>query len=91
MNLRMVPIGHTLRKFQRLVRDLARKSDKEVRLDIIGEATEVDRKVAEYIEDPLMHLIRNALDHGIESPEERRQQGKPACPSNRYAVCRPMP
>lgn len=76
MKLRMVPVGYTFRKFQRLVRDQARKSHKQIALDIVGESTEVDRAVIESMEDPLLHIIRNAIDHGIESPDERLEVGK---------------
>ncbi len=74
---RMLPIEHLFEKFPRLVRDLARAADKKVTLIIEGEATEFDRSVIEIIGDPLMHLLRNAVDHGIESPEERVAAGKP--------------
>jgi two-component system chemotaxis sensor kinase CheA len=76
MKLRMVPVGYTFRKFQRMVRDLAMKKGKEVRLEIEGETTEVDRAVIESMEDPLLHIIRNSIDHGIEPPEERIKKGK---------------
>lgn len=78
MRLRMVPIGYTFRKFERVVRDLSKKNRKDVQLIIEGEATEVDRMLIESMEDPLLHLIRNALDHGIETPDIRRNQGKSA-------------
>lgn len=77
MSMRMVPIGQTLRKMVRLVRDLARKSKKSVELHIEGEDTEIDRNMVEAIYDPLVHLVRNAVDHGLESPKERQAQGKP--------------
>jgi two-component system chemotaxis sensor kinase CheA len=76
MRLRMVPIGSVFSRFPRLVRDLARKTDKEVDLVLNGEDTELDKTVVEVIGDPLMHLIRNSVDHGIESPAERRAAGK---------------
>ncbi|MBX7150424.1 chemotaxis protein CheA [bacterium] len=77
MKLRMVPVGYTLRKFQRMIRDIANKSQKDVRLNLIGEETEIDRSVIELLEDPLLHIIRNAIDHGIENPDERAAKGKP--------------
>ncbi|MCX8124365.1 MAG: chemotaxis protein CheW, partial [Spirochaetes bacterium] len=77
MKTRMVPIGQVFSRFNRLVRDLAKEFDKKVVLEIKGEETELDKKVIDVIGEPLMHLIRNAVDHGIESVEERRQQKKP--------------
>lgn len=77
MRLRMVPIGTVFSRFPRLVRDLSRKTEKEIELVLKGEDTELDKTVVEVIGDPLMHLIRNSVDHGIESPEERRAAGKP--------------
>lgn len=77
MSLRMVPIGATLRRMTRLVRDLAHKTGKLVSLHLEGEDTEIDRNMVEAIYDPLVHLVRNAVDHGLETPEERQAQGKP--------------
>ncbi|HWQ71512.1 MAG TPA: chemotaxis protein CheA [Desulfitobacteriaceae bacterium] len=77
MRLRMVPIGTVFSRFPRLVRDLSRKVGKEIELVINGEDTELDKTVVELIGDPLMHLIRNSVDHGIEIPQERREAGKP--------------
>ncbi|MHB1650890.1 MAG: chemotaxis protein CheA [Desulfitobacteriaceae bacterium] len=77
MRLRMVPIGTVFSRFPRLVRDLARKTQKEIELFLKGEDTELDKTVVELIGDPLMHLIRNSVDHGIELPEERLAAGKP--------------
>jgi len=77
MRLRMVAIGTVFSRFPRLVRDLAKKTGKEMELVLKGEDTELDKTVVEVIGDPLMHLIRNSVDHGIESPEERRAAGKP--------------
>ncbi|MGC4081229.1 MAG: Hpt domain-containing protein [Vicinamibacterales bacterium] len=76
MSMRMVPIRQTFQKMSRLVRDLCRKSGKQVELTLVGEETELDRKVVEDINDPLMHMIRNSVDHGIESVETRRTAGK---------------
>jgi len=77
MKTRMLPIGKVFNKFPRLVRDLARELGKKVRLIIEGEDTELDKSIIEEIGDPLVHMIRNAIDHGIEPPEERRKLGKP--------------
>ncbi|PKL38053.1 MAG: hypothetical protein CVV44_12865 [Spirochaetae bacterium HGW-Spirochaetae-1] len=76
MKTRMVPIGQVLTRFNRLVRDLAKEHGKKIELIIQGEETELDKKVIDAIGEPLMHLIRNAMDHGIELPEERRKLGK---------------
>lgn len=76
MSLRMVPIRQTFQKMVRLVRDLAKKSGKSVELAMSGEETEIDRNMVESLYDPLVHMIRNAIDHGIESIEERRKRGK---------------
>lgn len=78
MSIRMLPISNVFNKFPRLVRDLARKANKQVDLVIRGEDTELDRSVIEEIGDPLIHLLRNAVDHGIETPEERKAAGKNA-------------
>lgn len=77
LNIRMVPIEQVFNRFPRMVRDLAKDLNKKVNLTIIGEETELDRTVIDEIGDPLVHLIRNAVDHGLESPEERRKKGKP--------------
>lgn len=76
MSIRMVPLGPTFQKMNRLVRDISKKINKQVNLEILGESTEVDKNVIEHISDPLMHLIRNAVDHGIEEPEERIAKNK---------------
>jgi len=76
MSMRMVPIKSTFQKVTRLVRDLSRKSGKEVFLEMRGEETEIDRNMVEEIYDPLVHMIRNSIDHGIELPEERQVAGK---------------
>ncbi|MBP2636756.1 MAG: CheA signal transduction histidine kinase [Firmicutes bacterium] len=78
MSIRMVPLSLTFHKMHRIVRDMRKKLGKEVELEIIGEATEVDKNVIENISDPIMHLLRNAIDHGIELPEERINSGKPS-------------
>lgn len=76
-SVRMIPLAPTFRRMTRLVYDLSVKAGKQVDLILLGEDTEVDRTVIERISDPLVHIIRNAIDHGIESPEERRRIGKP--------------
>jgi len=77
MSIRMVPLSASFHKMHRIVRDMCRKLGKEAKLEIIGEETEVDKNIIEHISDPLMHLVRNALDHGIESTEDRQAAGKP--------------
>lgn len=76
MSLRMVPLKATFSKMTRLVRDVARKTGKQVHLITEGEETEIDRNLVDVINDPLVHMIRNAVDHGIESPEIRQEKGK---------------
>ena len=78
MSVRMMPVGTVFSRFPRMVRDLAGKLGKQVRLQMAGEATELDKGLIERLVDPLTHLVRNAVDHGIESPEARRAAGKPA-------------
>lgn len=77
LQLRMVPIGETFSRFRRVVRDTAAELGKEVALEIEGADTELDKSVVERIADPLMHLVRNALDHGLETPQQRVDAGKP--------------
>lgn len=77
MSMRMVPLKQTFQKMMRVVRDVAKKAGKNVDLIISGEDTELDKTVIDEISDPLIHLLRNAVDHGVESPEERTQKGKP--------------
>jgi two-component system chemotaxis sensor kinase CheA len=76
MSIRMFPLTMTFQKMNRIVRDMSHKLQKEVELELIGEQTEVDKNIIEYISDPLMHLIRNAIDHGIETKSERAEKGK---------------
>ncbi|HLL90212.1 MAG TPA: chemotaxis protein CheA [Tepidisphaeraceae bacterium] len=77
MSMRMVPIGGVFQKMSRLVRDVARKAGKEINLVLTGKETELDRNVVEAISDPLVHMVRNAADHGVEPPDVREQSGKP--------------
>lgn len=79
MRIRMLPISFAFSRFPRMVRDLSRRLDKEIELELRGEQTELDKTVMEKIGDPLVHLVRNAVDHGIELPEERQQAGKDGC------------
>ncbi len=76
MSMRMIPLKATFQKMTRLVRDLSRKVGKDVRLITDGEETEIDRNLVDVINDPLVHMIRNAVDHGVEDPETRQQAGK---------------
>ena len=77
MKIRMLPIAQTFNRFPRLIRDLSRDLGKEVKLEMSGEETELDKSVIEVLVDPLIHIVRNAMDHGIEMPEERIRSGKP--------------
>ncbi len=77
MAVRMVPLRATFQKMTRLVRDVARKTEKQIHLELVGEETEIDKTLVEELGDPLVHLLRNACDHGIGTPEERRAAGKP--------------
>jgi len=78
MSLRMVPIASTFQKMGRIARDIARKRNKQIDFVTDGEETELDKNIIQEISDPLMHMVRNAVDHGIESPDVRVQKGKPA-------------
>jgi len=78
MAMRMVPIGQLFQKMDRLIRDLSRKSGKKIELETHGRDIEMDRNMVEELGDPLMHMVRNAVDHGIENAEERAASGKPA-------------
>ncbi len=79
MKTRMQPIKKVFGRFPRVVRDLARSLKKEVALELQGEETDLDKNLVEALADPLVHLVRNAVDHGVESPEEREAAGKPRC------------
>ncbi|AAK78103.1 two-component system chemotaxis sensor kinase CheA [Clostridium acetobutylicum] len=76
MDIRMVPLANVFAKMKRIVRDMSKKLDKDVELKLIGEETEVDKNIIEHIADPLMHLVRNSIDHGIEDREQRKRCGK---------------
>ncbi len=78
MSIRMVPIAGVFQKMNRIVRDMSKNLGKDVRLVMIGEDTEVDKTIVDNIADPLMHVVRNSMDHGIEAPEARLKAGKPA-------------
>jgi two-component system chemotaxis sensor kinase CheA len=86
MAMRMVPIGQLFRRMTRLVRDLARKSGKQAELDLHGEDVELDRTIVEELHDPLVHMLRNSMDHGLEPPAEREAKGKPAAGRIRLAA-----
>ncbi|HUI67583.1 MAG TPA: chemotaxis protein CheA [Nitrospirota bacterium] len=77
MKIRMLPISHVFRKFPRVVRDLSVEKGKQVELVMLGEKTELDKGIIDVIGEPLIHLVRNAVDHGIEPPDERERAGKP--------------
>ena len=87
LQARMLPIGVIFGKFPRLVRDVARATQKEVEFVTEGEETEIDRTIIEKIKDPLMHLVRNAIDHGVEPPDVRAAAGKPRAGSVVLAAC----
>jgi len=76
MNIRMVQVGDSFKKFKRIVHDVAKKVEKEIDFEIVGGETELDKMVVEKISDPLMHMLRNSIDHGIETPAERKALGK---------------
>ena len=76
MSMRMVPLTNTFQKMNRIVFDVSRKLGKDIEFEMIGETTEVDKNIIEHISDPLMHLVRNAVDHGIETQKEREKSGK---------------
>ena len=77
MSMRMVPLTNTFQKMNRIVFDVSRKLGKDIEFEMVGEHTEVDKNIIEHISDPLMHLVRNAVDHGIETNAERAESGKP--------------
>lgn len=87
LKLRMVEIGETFARFQRVVRDVSRELGKDIALAIEGADTEMDKTLVERIADPLMHLVRNSMDHGIEAPEVRAARGKPAQGTLRLSAC----
>jgi two-component system chemotaxis sensor kinase CheA len=86
MSMRMTPIGPLFQKNAKMVRDLSRRNGKQVRLELSGESTELDKTIAEELADPLLHMIRNALDHGIEPPGERIATGKDPMASLRISA-----
>ncbi|TAL27128.1 MAG: chemotaxis protein CheA [Nitrospirae bacterium] len=96
MKVRMLPVSYVFNKFPRMVRDLAKSQDKEIQLIFEGETTELDKTVIDELEEPLLHIIRNAVDHGIEPGEERIKKGKnykgrvtlTACQESNYVVIR---
>jgi two-component system chemotaxis sensor kinase CheA len=86
MAIRMLPVSHVFQRFPRLVRDLSRQLGKQVELELTGEETEADKNMIEALGDPLMHMVRNSLDHGLETVQERLAAGKPACGVIRLAA-----
>lgn len=78
MSLRVIPVGQAFQRMARVFRDLVRESNKQARLETAGEDAELDRTIVEQLADPLMHMVRNAVDHGLEPPEAREKAGKPA-------------
>ncbi len=78
MDIRMYPVGSIFKRFPRLVRDISRQTGKDVKLKFSGEDTELDRTILQEVFDPLVHLVRNAIDHGIETPDRREKEGKPS-------------
>jgi len=78
MNIRMIPMKHIFNRFPRMVRDLSKQNEKQINFQMEGEGIELDRTVLDEIGDPLVHLLRNAVDHGIETPDEREKKGKPS-------------
>jgi len=87
MSIRMMPLSTTFTKMKRIVRDISKKLDRDMQIELIGEETEVDKNIIEQIGDPLMHLVRNAADHGIESKEEREKLGKMQPPKITLEAC----
>ncbi len=87
MSMRMVPVGQLFRRMHRLVRDLARKAGKQVELELSGEDTELDRTIVEALSDPLIHMVRNSVDHGVEKPDVRRAAGKDPVGRVRLKAC----
>jgi two-component system chemotaxis sensor kinase CheA len=79
MDVRMVPVGPMFQQLARVVRDISQSHNKLARLEVVGADVEVDTRVLEYLKDPLLHMIRNAIDHGLESPDVRRRKGKQPC------------
>ena len=76
MSMRMMPLTNTFQKMNRIVFDVSRKLGKDIEFEMVGDSTEVDKNIIEHISDPLMHLVRNAVDHGIETNAEREASGK---------------
>ena len=79
MSMRMVPIGQMFQRLSRLVRDVSRQVGKTIELDMVGEEIELDRSIVEELADPLMHMVRNSIDHGVETPAQRKELGKSPC------------
>jgi two-component system, chemotaxis family, sensor kinase CheA len=86
MGMRMITLGQVFQRSTRLIRDLSRKQGKQIQVEVSGEETEVDKTIAEELTDPLLHMVRNACDHGIDTPEERAAAGKPPIATVRLAA-----
>lgn len=86
MGMRMITLGTVFQRSTRLIRDLSRKQGKNIQVEVSGEETEVDKTIAEELTDPLLHMVRNACDHGVDTPEERAAAGKPATATVRLAA-----
>ncbi len=86
LEVRMLPVSQVFQRFPRLVRDIARRLDKQIELEVVGEDTRADKNVIEALSEPLVHLVRNALDHGLETAEERLAAGKTACGTIRLSA-----
>jgi two-component system chemotaxis sensor kinase CheA len=87
MQVRMIPVSDVFERFPRLVRDLARQLDKRIELAITGEDTAADKTMIEALGDPLLHIVRNAIDHGVEPAAQREAAGKPGCATLRLSAC----
>jgi two-component system chemotaxis sensor kinase CheA len=87
MRMRMLPVSGVFQKMARMARDVGRRAGKQVRVVLSGEQTEMDRSMVEQISDPLVHMIRNSIDHGIEPPDVRRKIGKPEEGKVRLSAC----
>lgn len=86
MGMRMITLGQVFQRSTRLIRDLSRKQGKHIQVEVSGEETEVDKTIAEELTDPLLHMVRNACDHGVDTPEEREAAGKPKTATIRLAA-----
>lgn len=86
IHMRMVPVGSIIPKFRRIMRDICKSQNKEVELEVLGETVEADKNIVDHVSEAAMHIIRNALDHGIELPDEREKAGKPRCGKVKFQI-----